>query len=113
MSADFDRVFVTDDRLGAITDKIRYAVVQGAQNCTSASFPATAQSPSQLQFTVPAQSLETIVDRRVLLSSKVTLRIEIGAAARGETEAQSGITANEFLVYYGVTDALSPFPLSH
>ena len=29
MSSDFDRVLVTDDRLGAITDKIRYAVVQG------------------------------------------------------------------------------------
>jgi hypothetical protein len=111
MSSDFDRVFVTDDRLGAITDKIRYAVVQGAQNCTSASFPATAQSTSQLQFTVPVPSLETIVDRRVLISSKVTISVSIGASARGEDPAQSGISGNQFLVNYGVTDALSPFPL--
>ena len=100
-----------DDRLGAITDKISYAVTQGGQNITSASFKAISETPSSQIYNITVPSLETIIDRRVMWSSRVTLKIAMGSTGRGVADVQSGISNNEFLVNYGVTDALAPFPL--
>ena len=111
MSSDFEKVLVLDDRLGAITDKISYAVTQGGQNITSASFKAISETPQAQIYNIQVPSLETILDRRVLWSSRVTLKVSMGAMGRGTAADKSGISANEFLVNYGVTDALAAFPL--
>ena len=96
---------------GAITDQISYAVTQGGQNITSASFKSIPETPSSQISSITVPSLETIIDRRVLWSSRVTLKVSTGCLGRGVTADKSGITGNEFLVNYGVTDALAPFPL--
>jgi hypothetical protein len=51
MSADFETVLVKDDRL-VVTDKIKYAVMKGAQNMTVAKYDAVSKSPSQITFNV-------------------------------------------------------------
>ena len=83
MSSDFEIVVVLDDRLGAITDKISYAVTQGGQNITSASFKAISETPQAQIYNIQVPSLETILDRRVLWSSRVTLKISMGTLGRG------------------------------
>ena len=114
MSTDFEKVLVLDDRLGAITDKIKYQVIKGGQNMVSQSYKAISQSTSSIVFNVTIPSLETIVDREILFTSTVTLHITLAGGTRDTaipSPGPTGITANEFLVNYGVTDALAPFPL--
>jgi hypothetical protein len=83
MSSDFEKVLVLDDRLGAITDKISYAVTQGGQNITSASFKTISEIPQAQIYNIQVPSLEAILDRRVLRSSRITLKISMGATGRG------------------------------
>ena len=52
-------------------------------------------------------SLETIVDRHVMMSATVTLKIEASNSDGSKT-----LPPNSHLVNYGVTDALAPFPVN-
>jgi len=99
MSQDFTKVLVKDDRLN-VTDAVSYAVHKGGQNMTSATFNAISQSASTVTFNIQVPSEQTIIDRRVLWSSQVTLRLTCANTPVGQLP-----------VNYGVTDALSPFPL--
>ena len=74
-SADFSTVLVKDDRIANLTDKITYAVNKGAQQVTVAEFNATSESNSSHVYNIVVPSLETIIDRRVLWTSTVTLKI--------------------------------------
>ena len=47
-STDFTKVLIKDDRIANLTDSIKYGVVKGGQNITSASY--TAQSATNMQF---------------------------------------------------------------
>jgi hypothetical protein len=98
MSSDFAKVKVIDDRLN-VSDSVKYAVVKGGQNMTSANFAAVSQSTSSHTYNIQVPSEQTIVDRRVLWQSQVVLAIT-GTAPAGQ-----------FLVDYGMADALAPFPL--
>ena len=106
MSTDFEKVLVIDDRLGAITDKIKYQVSKGGQSVVSQQYKAISQTTSSIVFNCQIPSLETVVDREVLFSSTVTLQISLS----GTRGAASGIADSEYLVNYGITDALAPFP---
>ena len=99
-SADFSTVLVKDDRIANLTDKITYAVNKGAQQVTVAEFNATSESNSSHVYNIVVPSLETIIDRRVLWTSTVTLKIN----------ATSGV-ANSQVINYGLRDCLGPFPL--
>jgi hypothetical protein len=101
MSQDFRKVLVKDDRLN-VTDAVSYAVHKGGQNMTSASFTAVSQTPSSVTFNIQVPSEQTIIDRRVLWQSTVTLQLTVlGTAAN----------AGQLPINYGVTDSLAPFPL--
>ena len=100
MSETFEKVLVKDDRLGCITSKVKFQVLKGGQNITCQPFTAISQTPASHVYNVTVPSLETIISREVLWKSTVTLKI-----------TGTGKGANEFLVNYGVTDALAPFPL--
>ena len=101
MAQDFSKVLVLDDRLGC-TDTISYAVNQGAQNMTSATFAAVSQTPSSISWNIQIPSEQTIIDRRVLWQSTVTLKLTVvGTAA----------TVGQLPINYGVTDSLAAFPL--
>ena len=100
MSETFEKVLVKDDRLGCITSKVKFQVLKGGQNITCQPFKAISETKASHVYNVTVPSLETIISREVLWKSTVTLKI---------TGTNKG--ANEFLVNYGVTDALAPFPL--
>ena len=99
-SKDFETVLVKDDRIANLTDKISYAVNKGGQQITSATFEATSQSNSSHTYNIIVPSLETILDRRILWQSTVTLKINATGAAN-----------NNQAIYYGSRDCLAPFPL--
>ena len=96
---DFETVLVKDDRIANLTDKITYAVNKGGQQITSASFEATSQSNSSHTYNIIVPSLETILDRRIIWQSTVTLKIS------------ATVQANRQAINYGNRDCLAPFPL--
>ena len=96
---DFETVLVKDDRIANLTDKITYAVNKGGQQITSASFEATSQSNSSHTYNIIVPSLETILDRRIIWQSTVTLKIS------------ATVQANKQAINYGNRDCLAPFPL--
>jgi hypothetical protein len=98
MSQDFKKCLVRDERLN-VTDAIHYAVVKGGQNVTPSPFNAVSQSPSSITFNVQVPSEQTLIDRRVLWQSTVVLALTVVAPA------------GQMPINYGLTDALSPFPL--
>jgi hypothetical protein len=103
MAETFEKILIKDDRIGCITPQVKFGVFKGGQNVTAMPFKAISQTTSAHVFNVPVPSLETIISREVLWSSIVTIKISL---ASGSTKP-----AGKFLVNYGVTDALSPFPL--
>ena len=100
MSETFEKILVKDDRIACITSKVKFQVVKGGQNITSQPFKAISMTNSAHVFNFTVPNLETIISREVLWKSTVTLHI-------------TGVNkpASEFLINYGVTDALAPFPL--
>jgi hypothetical protein len=95
MSADFEKVLVKDSRLD-VTDSIKYAVIKGGQNVTMARYKAISETDNQIVFNIQVPSEQTIIDRRVLLQTELSLDItSVGADG----------------CYYGVTSALASFPL--
>jgi len=101
MSQDFNKVLVKDDRLN-VTDAVSYAVHKGGQNMTSAQFNAISQSASSVTFNIQVPSEQTIIDRRILWKSTVLLKLSVLGTA---------LNAGQLPINYGVTDALSAFPL--
>ena len=100
MADTFEKILVKDDKIGCLTNKVKYQVLKGGQNITAQPFKAISETSSAHVYNVTVPSLETIISREVLWQSEVTLAITSTAKP-----------ANEFLVNYGVTDALAPFPL--
>ena len=98
MSQDFKKILVKDNRLNC-SDSIGYAVHKGGQQMTPAQFKAITATTSSHTFNVQVPSEQTLIDRRVLWQSQVILAIT-GTAP-----------ISQFLVNYGLTDALAPFPL--
>jgi len=101
MSQDFEKVLVKDDRLN-VTDSVSYAVHKGGQNMTSATFNAISQTPSAVTWNIQVPSEQTLIDRRVMWSSTVTLQISVTGNAAN---------AGQLPFNYGLTDSLSAFPL--
>ena len=98
----FEKVLVRDDRLQCITDKVKFHLLKGWQNITSQPYRAISQTTTAHVYNVAVPSLETVISREVLWKSTITLKI-----------TGTNKPPNEFLVKYGVTDALVPFPLHH
>ena len=99
MSTDFNKQLILDDRIANLTDKIDYAVMKGAQTISVADVHATSKSSTSLVFNAVVPSLETIVDRRIMLRVSLILKID-------------GTVANDKqLIAYGVRDCLGSFPM--
>lgn len=102
MSADFTKILVKDDRL-EVVDNIKYAVVKGGQNVTMAQFQAISQSSSQIVFNIQVPSEQTIIDRRVMLVTDLTLQVASQCA-------KYGIAAPEAPATFGVVTGAAPSP---
>ena len=101
MADTFEKILVKDDKIGCLTNKVKYAVNKGGQNITAMPFKAISATTSAHVYNITVPSLETIISREVLWQSTVTLKIT------GNGNKPAGM----FLINYGVTDALAPFPL--
>jgi hypothetical protein len=112
MSADFAKVLVKDDRLDVV-DSIKYAVIKGGQNVTAAQYSAITSSNSQIVFNIQVPSEQTLIDRRILLQTDLSISVvsqQISAtAAAPNVLARAAYTASG--CGYGSTAALAPFPL--
>ena len=80
MSSDFKTCLIMDDRIANLTDNITYAVIKEAQQITTAEFKSTSQSTSSIVFNVVVPSLETVIDRHVMLCATKRLKITALAA---------------------------------
>ena len=109
MSETFNNIFIKGDRIGNISDAVKYAVFKGGQNVTSMSYQAISSTSSAHVFNIAVPSLERVIDRTVLWSSTVTLR------TTGNVDSANPANPNNplgrMLVNYGVTDAFSASPL--
>lgn len=113
MSADFTKILVKDDRL-EVVDNIKYAVVKGGQNVTMAQFRAISATDSQLVFNIQVPSEQTIIDRRVLLSTDLTLTVTSQAvewAAGGAGPATVYEPTSKVGCGYGIYSGLAEYPL--
>ena len=106
-STDFERILIQDDRIGCITDKIKYGVLKSGQSITAQTFNAMSKSTTAHVFNIAVPSLETIISREVLWTANFTLKIDIDPTVKANAAFSSMYTVN-----YGVTDALAPFCLS-
>ena len=106
MSDAFEQIHVKDDVIGNITNKVKYAVMTSAQNITSQPFQAISRTPAAHVFNISVPSLETVIQREVLWASTVTIAISCPAVGQPNTKPPG-----EYLINYGVTDALASFPL--
>ena len=103
MADTFEKILVKDDKIGCLTNKVKYAVNKGGQNITAMPFKAISTSTSAHVYNITVPSLETVISREVLWQSTVTLKIT--------PKVDGSKPYGQFLVNYGVTDALAPFPL--
>jgi hypothetical protein len=99
MSADFNKILIQDDRISNLTDKIDFAVMKGAQQITVSEINATSKSPSSIVFNVVVPSLETIVDRHVMIKTTLILKVT------------GTVAVDSQLISYGFRDALGAFPM--
>lgn len=102
MSSDFQKVLVKDDRLHC-TDSVKYAVIKGGQNVTQAQFNAVSEGATSHVFNIQVPSEQTLLDRRVLWTSKCTMQITVSTP--------NGTPAGINVFDYGFNAALAPFPL--
>lgn len=115
MSSDFTKILVKDDRMECC-DNIKYAVIKGGQNVTPSQFRAISTSNNQLVFNIQVPSEQTLIDRRVLLQTDLTLVVtsQVCAwAADGTTPANLATTAAAPTngCGYGTIASLAPYPL--
>jgi hypothetical protein len=109
MSQDFSKCLVLDERL-CVTDKLEYAVNKGGQNMTPQVYNAISQSPSSITFNLQIPSESTVIDRRVMWQSTVRLKFQFPSQAVAGANGNA-IPAGQYPIQYGLTDALSAFPL--
>jgi len=107
--ADFKTTLIKDSRIADITDQLTYAVQSGASSNTYQQFSAVTSTNSSLTFNVQVPSENIIVNREVLIRTKLyfTLHITTGVDP-GEVPIPTGVTA----ISYGITDSFAPFPLN-
>lgn len=97
-SNDIQTVHVIDDRLKAY-DKINFAVRTGGQQVTSNVYVAQSASVNSHSFAIQVPDKNTCVDRRILYSSTVVLKV-VGVPR-----------TDRVLIEYGYAGSLAPFPL--
>jgi len=101
MSNQIKPVLVSDPLL-MLEDSVNFAVYRGGQNVSVQKFPATSATPTAHQYQIQVPSLSTVVDRAVIWGSDITFTLN-----------GTPTDAGDFLVNYGYTDVVSPFPLNN
>ena len=76
MADTINKMKVLDDVI-AVKSKVNMGVIYGGQNITSQAFKAISATPSSMVFNVVVPSIETILDRRIMIQTTMILRIDI------------------------------------
>jgi len=97
-SSDFKTIHIIDDRLKDVKE-INYAVRSGGSNVSTVVYIAQSHSVNSMSFAIQCPSQNVVVDRRVLWTSTVVLKM-VGIPQDGEK-----------LIQNGYSGALAPFPL--
>lgn len=97
-SNDFEKILVTDPRL-CVSDKISYGVHLSGSNVTTQVYKAITSSTSQISYNIQVPSQQTVLDRRVSMRNRWTVRVSGQITQVGN-----------FLVNMSVDTALAPFP---
>ena len=111
MSADSSIEKTVVDDIIATENKVEFNVLIGAQSVTAQEFKAITATPSSMIWNVVVPSLETIIDRRMFMQATLTLKIS-GITVAPDGTKGVGKGPADWLVNYGVTDSLGPFPLN-
>ena len=95
-----------DPRIADITDQLSYAVERSGQSITTYEVQNASQnSSSVMSFTFTSPGAQSVIDRVILLKTKMTLRVSTLASA-----AAVG-AGNPFDVKYGENVCLAAFPV--
>jgi hypothetical protein len=68
------KVKVVDDII-ATESEVQYGVLVGGQNITAQHFKAISATPNSMVFNIVVPSLETILDRHLMVSTTLTFKI--------------------------------------
>ena len=106
MSDTIRKLRITDDIIDT-ENEVMFGVLSGAQNNTSQRFKSISATPNAMVFNIVLPSLETVMDRHLMITTRMTLELNY-LDSDGGTTKPAGIP----LVSYGTTDALANFPLN-
>ena len=106
--ADFKTTLIKDSRIADITDQLTYAVQSGASSNTYQQFSAVTSTNSSLTFNVQVPSENIIVNREVLIRTKLYWTLHITTGTAPNVPVPTGVLA----IAYGINDSLAPFPLN-
>ena len=105
------KVKVVDDVI-ATESEVQFGVIQGAQNVTSQQFKAISATPNSAVFNLVVPSLETILDRHIMISAQLTLKIDCRNVNTATGATTDVLPEGWSLINYGLTDSLANFPLN-
>lgn len=112
---DYNTILITDQRINDITDSETYAVFNGPSSNNYQQSAFNVNSNSMLSFNVQIPNQDVVIDRYILLKSRVNITIPIypSAYAVGGDTINGIVVADGSKVFdYGNTDAFNSFPLS-
>jgi hypothetical protein len=70
----FGNVKITDDIIDTESE-VMFGVLNGAQNITSQRFKSISATPNAMVFNIVLPSLETVMDRHLMITTQLTLEI--------------------------------------
>jgi hypothetical protein len=107
-SSDFKLKLAYDSVLNDVSSSINYSVKKGPADRTFQSFNANSASSSSINFTINPPSESTVVDRDVIITSKINFQIKIGDSQASPANVPPG----ESIWNYGLSESLQSFPLN-
>ena len=99
---DYKYVNVVDAIIDDISDVSTLPIVTGAESNTYQVFPSNSISPQQLTFNVQIPNTSTTINRKLMLKTKMVLKIDFPDA----------ITDGTIIFNYGVSDCIQAFPFN-
>lgn len=103
MSNDFSTFLVSDSRISQITDKQKVEVSSGPSSSVYQQFQAISANNSSIIFNIAVPSESIVVDRNILMQSKVNLKIQIPG---------TGVIKGDIPFLYGLSNAFGPYPIN-
>lgn len=101
-SPDFKTALIESSIISDITDQETFGVLSGPALSTYTQFQAISASSSQIVFNVQIPSESIVLNREIYMTSQIAFTL---------TSIPAGIDAGETFLNWGLTEALSAFPL--